>query len=397
MSAEKCDVMVVDDQPPIRQIVGSMLRRFGLEGVVVAEDGAQALAMLTDLQPRLLISDVNMPVMNGLELVKRVRSGDSPAPRDLPVLMLTGHGESPVVSTALALDVNGFVLKPASPANLKLRVDRALAAAAARPALKGAAFYRNVPIPDVTLMGATMPAPSKPAALPGTRVVPLDSNAVGKTMAAPITAADGDVLLEAGQILSTTLAACLEDLVAIGVVAPEIVVRDDDTARSPAETTSHADQDSEAALFTRPLSDDDLGYLLDTRQKRAFDATLAALAYTSVANGRVTPEERHILADVLRLAPRMRGYDLREAQARFDLYTDGLFRGQEGVDRVRMDILGALEDRQHRARILRFCLALARVDGEVGADEQKSLRDVAEWLDMVEPFEQVLRKSLVRR
>src|SRR5438477_8783711 len=56
---------------------------------------------------RSLISDVNMPTMNGLELVQRVRSGDTAAPRDLPILMLTGHGDELVVTTALALDVDG--------------------------------------------------------------------------------------------------------------------------------------------------------------------------------------------------------------------------------------------------------------------------------------------------
>src|SRR5262249_29499292 len=123
MADTHCDVLIVDDQSPVRQMVRMLLHRFGLT-FDMAVDGNDALAKLGETNPRVMITDVNMPHRMGLELHKRVRPGQSKAARDLPVLILTGHGDAAIVATALALDVSGFVVKPASPAGLKARLDR---------------------------------------------------------------------------------------------------------------------------------------------------------------------------------------------------------------------------------------------------------------------------------
>src|SRR5258706_11278911 len=176
-----CDVLVADDQPPVRQMMRLMLTQFGMTGIALARDGSEAISMFEQAVPRVLISDVNMPTMNGLELVQWVRSGDTIAPRDLPILMLTGHGDELVVTTALALDVDGFVLKPAAPDSLKARIDRVLGAR--RTALREPAAYRAVRIPDVTLEGSRLP-PVAPATLaPGASLIRLDYPAIGRPVA----------------------------------------------------------------------------------------------------------------------------------------------------------------------------------------------------------------------
>jgi DNA-binding NarL/FixJ family response regulator len=221
VTAGPCDVLVVDDQAPVREMLRLMLHRFGLGAVALAADGAEAVAALRRAVPRAMISDIDMPTLNGLELLKRVRGGDTAAPRDLPVLMLTGHGETPVVLTALALDVSGFVLKPATPANLKPRLDRVLAGS--RVGLKDAASYRAVAISDATLAVVGAPAGS-PSALPPARTVPLDRGAVGKILAAPVRSVDGQTLFAAGSAVTASIVDCLTDLADIGAAPRELAV-----------------------------------------------------------------------------------------------------------------------------------------------------------------------------
>ena len=222
MSAAQCDILVVDDQAPVRQMMRLMLTQFGMGEVGLAHDGVEAVAMLAEAVPRALIADINMPNMNGLELLKRVRCGDTGAPRDLPVLMLTGHGESVVVSTAIALDVDGFVLKPAGPSNMKPRLERVLAGP--RTALKDVAIYRAVAVPDVSSAGARFPVESLTVP-PGMRVVPLEVSAVDKVLAVPVTAKDGWPLYPAGVAVTMDMLVRLSDLAEIGLVHPGLVVR----------------------------------------------------------------------------------------------------------------------------------------------------------------------------
>jgi CheY-like chemotaxis protein len=222
MSTGQCDVLVVDDQAPIRQMMRLMLKQFGVAEIALARDGVEAVAALEETVPRALVTDINMPNMNGLELVKRVRSGDTAAPRDLPILLLTGHGESLLVSTAVALDVDGFVLKPAGPANLKPRIDRVLGDK--RTVLKDAATYRAVAIPDLTHGTPNLPQEALTAP-PGTRIVPLEIDAVDKVLAAPVKAKDGWPLYAAGTWVTADMLIRLHDLAEIGLVHPGIVVK----------------------------------------------------------------------------------------------------------------------------------------------------------------------------
>ena len=101
-------VMVVDDSMMVRKQVGMALATAGFT-VVEACDGADALQKLsTHADVALVVCDVNMPRMNGLEFLEQVRSG-------LPVMMLTTEGQSELIQRAKALGAKGWLVKPFKP------------------------------------------------------------------------------------------------------------------------------------------------------------------------------------------------------------------------------------------------------------------------------------------
>ena len=89
-----------------------MLRMIGFESIAHAEDGDIALEVMDEHAVDLMITDVQMLKVNGLELLKRVRRGESAAPQSLNSIVVTALEEEYVLATAMALDVNGFIQKP---------------------------------------------------------------------------------------------------------------------------------------------------------------------------------------------------------------------------------------------------------------------------------------------
>jgi CheY-like chemotaxis protein len=85
-----CKILVVDDEPDLRFIMRRIFERAGHE-VVDAGHGAAALACLGESRPDLVVTDMMMPVMNGQELIRRLRA--DPATAQIPILAVTGNGE----------------------------------------------------------------------------------------------------------------------------------------------------------------------------------------------------------------------------------------------------------------------------------------------------------------
>lgn len=103
-------VLVVDDSATVREQVTRALSSAGFE-VVEAHDGrAGADLIASDASLSLVIADVNMPVMNGLEMLEEVRR--SPATATLPVLMLTTEGQPALMRRAKAAGAAGWIVKP---------------------------------------------------------------------------------------------------------------------------------------------------------------------------------------------------------------------------------------------------------------------------------------------
>ena len=125
-------VMVVDDEPHLTQVLAFNLRRAGAE-VTTARDGAEALAAVRQQvtagrRPDLLITDYQMPVMNGSDLCRALR--DDPATAGIPTLMLTARGHKLSPSEMGAVNVRRLMGKPFSTAELLAHVRELLPAAA---------------------------------------------------------------------------------------------------------------------------------------------------------------------------------------------------------------------------------------------------------------------------
>jgi len=107
-------VLVVEDNPFMRSLVRNMLSHIGVGKVHEASDGIMALEIIRAVSPDLIVLDWEMPLLNGPELVRIVRSpGVFPLP-DIPIIMLTAHGQRWRVAEAAKLGVNEFLCKPVS-------------------------------------------------------------------------------------------------------------------------------------------------------------------------------------------------------------------------------------------------------------------------------------------
>jgi UDP-3-O-acyl N-acetylglucosamine deacetylase len=121
-SESNCDtILVVDDEAGIRQSVRGVLADEGYR-VLEAEDGRGALRLIESERPRLVILDIWMPEMDGIELLRRIRDSD-PA---TPVIVISGHGNIETAVTATKLGAFDFIEKPFSLDGLLQVVDRAL-------------------------------------------------------------------------------------------------------------------------------------------------------------------------------------------------------------------------------------------------------------------------------
>ena len=116
-------VMIAEDDPLIARIVTHRLGKGGHQLTHVA-DGAAALAAIAQARPDLLILDIKMPEIDGLEVLRRLRA--DAATRTLPVILLTALGEEEDVVRGFGLGADDYLVKPFSPTELAVRVDRLL-------------------------------------------------------------------------------------------------------------------------------------------------------------------------------------------------------------------------------------------------------------------------------
>src|SRR5665647_2567833 len=111
---QQLSVLVVDDNPFMRKMVRGLLGNIGVKKTFEAGDGIAALEMIRQALPDIVILDWEMPLLNGPELVRIVRSpGVFPMP-DIPIIMLTAHGERWRIIESVKLGVNEFLCKPVS-------------------------------------------------------------------------------------------------------------------------------------------------------------------------------------------------------------------------------------------------------------------------------------------
>jgi two-component system chemotaxis response regulator CheY len=111
--------LIVDDSSVMRKIVERSVRQAGIEltSVFQAGNGAEALAVLAETRVDLILCDINMPVMDGLEFVKKL-SGVENA-KGVPVIMITTEGSESHVVQALSAGARGYIRKPFTPEHVR--------------------------------------------------------------------------------------------------------------------------------------------------------------------------------------------------------------------------------------------------------------------------------------
>lgn len=114
-------ILVVDDFATMRRIIRNLLGKLGYDDVDEAEDGTVALPMLHSDRYDFLITDLNMPGMSGIELLRAVREDRNL--RNLPVLVVTADANRDQIVEAARAGVNGYVVKPFTAAVLQKRIE----------------------------------------------------------------------------------------------------------------------------------------------------------------------------------------------------------------------------------------------------------------------------------
>ena len=117
-------VLIVDDQKSVRQVTRMTLEEIGVRHIHEAENGVKAIDTAT-LQPLdLIISDYNMPEMDGLGLLRAVRG--HPAARRVPFILVTGRGDKELVVKAAQAGANNYVVKPFTADILKQKIEQVI-------------------------------------------------------------------------------------------------------------------------------------------------------------------------------------------------------------------------------------------------------------------------------
>ncbi|MDP1672452.1 MAG: chemotaxis response regulator CheY [Burkholderiales bacterium] len=124
MSTSEIKFLIVDDFATMRRIVRNLLKEIGHQNADEAEDGQDALVKLRANPFDFVVSDVNMPNMNGFELLKQIRADD--ALKALPVLMVTAEAKKEDIITAAQAGASGYIVKPFTKATLEEKLAKIL-------------------------------------------------------------------------------------------------------------------------------------------------------------------------------------------------------------------------------------------------------------------------------
>ena len=114
-------VLVVDDQLTMREVTRLALQEMGVRQIIDAENGDDAFKKATTQPLDMIISDFNMPGMDGLGLLRAVRG--HPAVRKLPFILVTGRGDNALVVSAAQAGVNNYIVKPFTAEMLREKVE----------------------------------------------------------------------------------------------------------------------------------------------------------------------------------------------------------------------------------------------------------------------------------
>jgi CheY-like chemotaxis protein len=123
---ENLSILLVEDDAFMRRVIVQALSNIGLVNVIKAANGRKALDILAYHNIQLLLTDVQMPDMNGLELLQQIRCGNSAADPKLRAVVITSLTDAETLGAAIGLDVNGFLTKPFKPVSVIRTIMQAL-------------------------------------------------------------------------------------------------------------------------------------------------------------------------------------------------------------------------------------------------------------------------------
>ncbi len=226
-------VLIVDDEAFMRRVVRQTLTSLGCTQVGDVGSGAEALALLGKNHFDLILSDIYMPGMSGLEFLKLIRTGKTTLARDSRLIALTSFSNTEILNTSMMLDVNGFMVKPIKAELVKknmlkalkekmyLRTEAEYEAIAlnqgwaskeeTKPISVGGAAHIPRAVPEAPPPVVKAPEPEE-TTVPGVVVVATHQIQPNSVLAEKLMAKDGTLLLSAGQRLTPQLINRLQDL-----------------------------------------------------------------------------------------------------------------------------------------------------------------------------------------
>jgi two-component system, OmpR family, response regulator ResD len=148
MDSPRGSVLVVDDEPTITEVVSRYLERAGY-ATCAAGDGPEALQLASRARPDLVVLDLMLPGMDGLEVMRRMREPRAGGDRRLSVILLTAKGEPADRVIGLRLGADDYVVKPFSPAELVARVDAVLRRVDSSPELEAPIAFGSLELDPV--------------------------------------------------------------------------------------------------------------------------------------------------------------------------------------------------------------------------------------------------------
>ncbi len=126
MDIKRARVLVVEDEKIMSTFIMGNLRRLGILDLFALENGAAALRELAAIKPDLIITDVHMEPMGGIEFVRRLRASANSQMANIPVIFLSADSSASTVGEALPLGVAGYIVKPPSLAAMNAKIELAL-------------------------------------------------------------------------------------------------------------------------------------------------------------------------------------------------------------------------------------------------------------------------------
>lgn len=234
-SFENRTFLIVDDENISRVSLLRMLKKMGDPYTHSATNGLEAMPILESHIIDCAILDFNMPALHGLQLLQKIRTGEATEHRIMPVIMLTAHGDAELVHIAMQLDVNAFLLKPATVDTLGDKIAQVLQMGDPLKAdwIKEIEDYQAVnadfPIEELLKFqtGSVSHEEEIDTGMPDhSKMVDINDLTPGVTFALPCIDNKGHTFVRAGQVCTKVMILRMQGLVELGVIDPQVCVYD---------------------------------------------------------------------------------------------------------------------------------------------------------------------------